>query len=231
MKEPIILVEDDDDLRESLHENLSAKGFDVVAVASGQAYRQQIEARPFAVAIIDIGLPDANGLDLATATRAQSTTRIIFLTASGEVDDRVHGYAAGGHLYLVKPVASQELCAAIHSLATVEPVRSLGSEADEEAEVWQLDEQHWDLYAPNQKKVHLTAKELAFFKLLRQVDGQRLQRETALNGLYPRLDPYTSRALDALISRLRIKVKKHSGLGLPLQSFYGEGFVFSAPLK
>ena len=112
----ILLVEDDQDLRETIIESLAIHGLPVTGVGTGLEFYQTLNLQTFAVAIVDLGLPDLNGYDLVAYLRENSTLKIIILTARTALADRVKGYSTGADLYLVKPVDIEELAAAIFSI-------------------------------------------------------------------------------------------------------------------
>jgi two-component system OmpR family response regulator len=116
VKPSVLVVEDDPELRRLLVRGLSEEGFDVVAAANATAAIRHAEAR-MDVAIIDVGLPDADGRDLCQALRARGfSTPVLFLTARDAVTDRVSGFNAGGDDYVTKPFAFVELVARLRAL-------------------------------------------------------------------------------------------------------------------
>jgi len=229
MKAKIILVEDDVLLRESLIDALTLAGFQITGVGTGAEYRQQLAADQFSVAIIDVGLPDCNGFELAEETQQKTTTKIIFLTARETLSDRVRGYRSGGLLYFTKPVDTRELSAAIESICKVDLIRN--DDVSQRDRCWSLDLSNWSLTSPAKKNIRLTANELHFLQLLAESNGQVVPRTVLLEKLYPRIDNYTSRALDALVRRLRKKVRSIQAGESPIQTSYAQGFTFSEVLQ
>lgn len=156
----IILIEDDQILRESLVECLTLAGHKVTGVGCGLEFYQALVHATFMIAVVDVGLPDQDGFVLARYIRDNTAMRIIMLTARSSVTDRVKGYDAGADLYLVKPVDLQELSAAISSLAGRQ--RSVTGERlpRTAAEKWHLVRDSWRLVPPGGLAVELTAREL-----------------------------------------------------------------------
>ena len=113
----IIIVDDDADLLESMTRYIEDDGFYVIVVGCARDFYRYLANEPFAVAVIDIGLPDQSGYELTDYVRRNTDIRIIILTARSEIQERVKGYDSGADLYLVKPVNMEELMAAIASLA------------------------------------------------------------------------------------------------------------------
>lgn len=226
----IVLVDDDNDLRKTISESLSVEGYQVTAVDTGRAYLNAIAKNTFKIAVIDINLPDISGFDLVEETRKRSDTKIIILTALDSVEDRVRGYQAGEHLYLRKPINIQELLRAIKSLLMLERRQEDFSLHDAKHSDWLLDLSVWKLHTPNQISIELTGKEIKFLKMMAENDDRLVSRASMIEELYPRSDMYTSRALDALVGRLKNKILKSSGMSFPIKVIYGEGFYSQQPI-
>jgi DNA-binding response OmpR family regulator len=116
VKPTVLVVEDDPELRRLLARGLGEEGFEVVIAASAAAAIRHAEAR-MDLAVIDVGLPDADGRDLCQALRARGfSAPVLFLTARDAVTDRVSGFNAGGDDYVTKPFAFVELVARLRAL-------------------------------------------------------------------------------------------------------------------
>lgn len=112
----MLVVEDDPELRRLLTRGLREEGFDVVVAADATTAIGHAQAH-LDLAVIDVGLPDADGRDLCQALRARGfTAPVLFLTARDAVTDRVSGFAAGGDDYVTKPFAFVELVARLRAL-------------------------------------------------------------------------------------------------------------------
>ena len=112
----IIIVDDDCALCEQTVEYLSLSGFDVVGVGSAAELYRRLAVEDFAIIVLDVRLPDEDGLSIATHIRKSRNVGIIMATASGETADRILGYEAGADLYLTKPIDFKELVAAVNNL-------------------------------------------------------------------------------------------------------------------
>ena len=116
-QEHIVIVDDEVDVRETLREYLSLKGYKVTALADGVALRQLVErGDAFDLALLDITMPGEDGLSLARYLRASTAARIIMVTASGETLDRIIGLEMGADDYLPKPVDLRELLARVKAV-------------------------------------------------------------------------------------------------------------------
>jgi DNA-binding response OmpR family regulator len=112
----VLVVEDDPELRRLLARGLGEEGFDVVIAPTATAAIRHAQSR-LDLAVIDIGLPDADGRDLCQALRARGfPAPVLFLTARDAVTDRISGFNAGGDDYVTKPFAIAELVARLRAL-------------------------------------------------------------------------------------------------------------------
>jgi DNA-binding response OmpR family regulator len=113
----ILLVEDDPLLGDGLQAGLRQLGFQVDWVRDGEAAERELRAQPYAVAVLDIGLPRKDGLDVLTAIRlARIATPVLVLTARDAVPDRIRGLNSGADDEVVKPVDLHELAARLRAL-------------------------------------------------------------------------------------------------------------------
>ena len=129
----VLVVEDDHALRDVLARALREQGFSVTTASDGAAAMLSVAGRSFDAAVLDIGLPDADGRDLCQAMRAAGMTApVVFLTARDGVTDRLSGFAAGGDDYLTKPFHVAELVArlqvAVRRSAAAGPVAAEGDD-------------------------------------------------------------------------------------------------------
>lgn len=108
----LLLVEDDDGLRDVFARGLREEGFVVVTASDGSGAIRTAARQQFDAVLMDIGLPDSDGRDVCQALRARGLNApVIFLSARSELGDRLSGFSAGGDDYLSKPVAFPELIA------------------------------------------------------------------------------------------------------------------------
>lgn len=224
----VIVVEDHAELRFTLEECLGKAGLDVVGVGTGMAFYQQLATRKFDVAILDLGLPDQDGLRIAEFLRANTTMGIVILTGRGAVEQRVEGFASGADLYFVKPVDCQELAAAVINLAR--RVRDPGTPRPHQ-ETWFVDRSHWRLVDPGGNAIQLTPKEMRLVECLAGQAGTPVPRADLENALGYHEESGSSRNLDALVRRLRVKVEGATGSPPPIQTVHGTGYLFSATVS
>ena len=226
----ILVVEDEPSLRGDLVEYLAMRGFKADGVGTARELRAAIDTAPPAIVILDIGLPDGNGFELAKEIRAKSDCGIIILTALGESDDRIRGFESGADIYLVKHSSLREIEATVQSLMRrlQDPqTRAVNREPDQ----WLLNRSTWTLTAPNRTEIKLTATEHAFIGALLDKAGQPCSREELAQLLARPQTSWDNRHLDAVVNRLRRKIKDYSQIEAPIKMIYGRGYAFSAPAR
>jgi DNA-binding response OmpR family regulator len=222
----ILVVEDEPSLRLDLVEFLSMRGHDARGAATAKELRTQLSAKPPRIVILDVGLPDGDGFELAREIRSTLDCGIIMLTALGEADDRIKGFEAGADIYLVKRASLREIEAAAQSL-----LRRLGGVSRIEthtADLWRIDAEQWRLLSPGDQSVKLTATEYTFLSLVMEQPGQPRSREELIRSIARPVPHWDNRHLDAVVSRLRRKVLKETGHELPVKVIYGNGYAFTA---
>ncbi len=228
-KTRVILVEDDRDLRESLIEYLNLAGYHMDGVGTGLEFYRNLALQLYDIAVVDLRLPDQDGVVLVEYARKNSEMGLIILTARDAVEDRVNGYAAGADIYLVKPVDGRELAAAIASLANRRRESSAGPASAPQV-CWQLDLGAWALTSPTGDCTTLTGKEMQFMEQLAECPGRPVSRETILQSLYASQDEAAGRALESLVRRLRAKIAGTAGAASPIKTLHAVGYSFAADL-
>lgn len=223
----ILIVEDEPRLRRDLTDFLELKGFTAEGIGTAQELRQTLTNKNSpAIIILDVGLPDGNGFDLASEIRKRWVCGIIMLTALGCSDDRIRGFESGADIYLLKDSTLREIEAAIRSLLrrTGEPADPANGTVDQ----WVLDSTSWMLIAPNQRSFKLTASEYAFLHALCSHSGDVWPRDKLVATLSRPRSTFDNRHLDAVVSRLRRKLEDRTDLTMPIKVVYGVGYTFTA---
>jgi two-component system response regulator MprA len=205
VKPKVLVVEDDAELRRLLARGLGEEGFEVVVAANATSAIRHAEAR-MDLAIVDVGLPDADGRDLCQALRARGfSAPVLFLTARDAVTDRVSGFSAGGDDYVTKPFAFVELVARLRALLrrTAEPDLT----GHEGLQGLVLDPAGHAATGPG-GSVQLTPTE---FRLLAALAGRPatvLRRRELVGAAWPEGAVVYDNTLDQYIVRMRRKLRK-----------------------
>ncbi|MES1161962.1 MAG: response regulator transcription factor, partial [Rhizobacter sp.] len=231
-----LLVDDDAELRALVADYLERYGMRVTALATGAELRRTIgSGAPHDVLLLDLMLPDANGLDLCRWVRTTSTLPIIMLTAQGDPASRIIGLELGADDYLPKPFEPRELVARISAvLRRSAPGRAAAGD-DPQTRVrfkgWLLDRLQRELRSPQQVVVALSAAE---FRLLAAfVDHPRrvLSRDRLIDLSRSADAVVTDRAIDLAVSRLRQKLKDTPREPALIRTVRGEGYVLDADVE
>lgn len=222
----ILIIEDDREGAQYLAKGLRESGHAVDHVADGKNGLIEAATGEFDVLIVDRMLPGLDGLSLVRHLRATgNATPVLFLSAMGEVDDRVKGLRVGGDDYLVKPYAFSELLARVESLGR----RPAGGTVNTRLQVADLE---IDLLTRkvirSGQTIELQPREFQLLETLMRHPGHVMTRTMLLEKVWDyRFDPQTN-VIDVHISRLRQKVDR--GFELPLiHTVRGAGYCLRAP--
>lgn len=224
------IVEDNDDLRASLVEVLQACGH----AATGFACAEDVDGSPSAAAfhllLLDLNLPGEDGLSLATRLkRVQPSLRVIMMTTRTALGDRVRGYDVGADLYLPKPVAEDELLAAIRALARQIHADMLKS-ADETSARLLLD-LHSMRLSGGKATVPLNASDVALLVALARAPGQRLEFWQLMEAIGLQVDDSGRANLWVRVTRLRAKLTQAGCTRGALKSLRAAGYQLCVPLE
>lgn len=215
----VLVVEDHADLREEIVSYLQARGMTVRAADTGRAMDDAMAVRCPDVVLLDLGLPEEDGVSIARRLAGDPRSGIIVITARGRVEDRILGLNAGADFYLVKPLDMRELEAAIASV-----MRRRGAPA-EPAQVWRLEATRWRLIAPDGAAVTLSEAEVRLLTPFFETPDAIVDRQTLADRL-----EIDARGIDLLVHRLRRKVEADAGKILPLRTLRFRGYAFAAPV-
>ncbi len=222
MKNNLLVIEDEDDLREATVAYLQLEGLNAVGVGSLAAAERLLAVHKFDLLVLDLGLPDGDARCWLEQREDLLDKGIIMATARGQRGDRIAGVQAGADCYLVKPVDLDELVAVVRNL-----LRRL---RHEEPQAWLLDAVKWTLQAPGAKLVKLTHSELVILSALARHVGAAVSRYELAAALGHAPELYDPRRLEVLVRRLRGKVGDALGCALPLETVHGQGYAFAAPI-
>ena len=235
-----LLVDDDADLRSLVADYLQRYGMRVTTLATGAELKRTLSSgatgETYDLLLLDLMLPDANGLDLCRWVRSTSNMPVIMLTAQGDPASRIVGLELGADDYLPKPFEPRELVARISAVLRRCGAQrgSGGTRANEEPATrvtfkgWVFDRLTRELRSPQQVVVALSSAE---FRLLTAfIDHPRrvLSRDRLLDlSRAPGVD-VTDRAIDLAVSRLRQKLADSPREPALIRTVRGEGYAFDA---
>jgi DNA-binding response OmpR family regulator len=221
----ILLIEDDADLFALVKYNLEKEGYAVVGAQTGTGALDLCRRERPDLLLLDVMLPDSDGLEICRKIRAHSElahTPLIFLTARASETDRVVGLELGANDYIVKPFFVRELIARVKTQLRGQPVaqqtlRSAGIELERDTcRVLQ-----------NGAEVTLTATEFRLLEYLMTRRGVVFSREQLLDAVWGLDKAVTYRTVDVYILRLRQKLEADPSNPLLIRSVRGFGYSFT----
>lgn len=233
--EHIVIVDDDEALRNRLAGYLRHEGYRVTAVDGAAPMREVMRRERIDLAIVDLGMPGENGLSLTRYLREHADIGIIILTGKCGPVDRAIGLEVGADDYIAKPFHLRELLARVRSVLRRARARPAAEPPADPSVVrfagWRLDLAERTLVSPQGMAVHLTAAEFQLLAVLVASPNQVLGRDALLETVAGRKwDPY-DRSIDQHVSRLRRKIEQSSGQPQLIRSIRGHGYVLSAPVE
>lgn len=202
----ILIVEDDSLLQKGLYDGITSNGYVCELASTGKQAEQYIQFGQFSLIILDLGLPDCDGLELLTRWRKkQIDAPVLILTARDTVEDRVEGLDLGADDYLIKPFALTELLARVRALirrnqGTADNLISYGPIT--------IDIKQQKVTVNNQEIV-LTPKEFIVLSRLMLKAGEKVHRDLLQNDLYDWQSDPSSNVLEVYIHGLRNKLGKN----------------------
>lgn len=219
MTATVLVVDDAPESLAMIAEFLENQGLRVVRAASGAQLRNRLQTLQPEIVLLDVNLPDADGIALARELRLGERHGLIFVTARDSDEDVLAGLDAGGDDYVTKPVNVVTLLARIRSVLrrTREPVITFDG--------WILDIIRRELFRPNGQLVELTAGEFNILAALASHQRQALSRDFLLDVISNR-DPrsISGHTVDSLIVRLRRKMI-HEERPAPIATVRGAGYA------
>ncbi len=230
----LLVIEDERNVGETLAERLAAAGYRVTLAASAARARLAWRAQPPQLTLLDVGLPDGNGFDLAGELRAAvPQSAIIFLTAHGNPEERVRGLELGADDYLTKPFHFRELLLRIQNcLKRAQDLADLPGEVRGTLRIGraQVDFERYSAEVAGEHHA-LTHKECAVLRLLASRAGKAVSRDEILDRAWSADEFPTSRTVDNFIVRLRRLVEADAAEPRVIRSIRGVGYLLTEVVR
>lgn len=252
MPPKILIIEDEPAIADTLLYALKTEGFEPHWCATGQAGLAALTSQDFALAILDIGLPDGSGFEFCKTIRTRSDVPIVFLTARAAEIDRVVGLEIGGDDYLVKPFSPRELTARVKAIlrrtnghGTTPPISSrprsttpspssasptasseisnFNSQLTPGTSTFALDAARCQIAFRGQP-LDLTRYEFRLLKALLAQPGRVFSRDQLMNAAWEEPAASLDRTVDAHIKTLRSKLRAIDKTSDPIQTHRGLGY-------
>ena len=221
----ILVVEDEPGIARLVQDYLERAGFAVVLAANAEEALAQARTKRPALVVLDLGLPDRDGLDVTRELRRLSDVPIVMLTARGDESDRIVGLELGADDYVVKPFSPKEVVARVRAVlrrsegkaASVETVRALDVVIDVPRR----------RVLVGDRQVELTATEFALLETIAREPGRVFTRGQLLDAVHGVSFESYERAIDAHVKNLRRKIEPTPGSPRYIETVHGVGYRFA----
>ncbi|MCL2530566.1 MAG: response regulator transcription factor [Oscillospiraceae bacterium] len=227
----ILVAEDEQNIRDMVVLNLAATGADIVQATNGaEAWETYLaEEGEFDLALLDIMMPELDGLELAQRIREQNPRiGIIFLSAKSQEDDKVQGLLSGADDYITKPFSPSELRARVESVLRRV---NMPAPAKSPSSVLQSGEFLLDMRGRwlkrNGARIELTNIELALMELFMQNPGKELSRVEIFAEVWGDASFADAKIVDVNVRRLRLKIEDDPSNPQRIATVWGQGYKFS----
>jgi DNA-binding response OmpR family regulator len=229
VKSRILIVEDDSDVAETIADMLMTANYLPLIARNGRDAIKQIDSSTFNLILLDLTLPDMDGMDVLRRLEKRRNLGVIILSGRADKVDRVLGLELGADDYIIKPFEPRELTARVRSV-----LRRCASTEEQPTEhvsrsfgAWTLDLRTHEVYKAGAARVPLTPSEFRLLALLTEHPDRILTRETIMDLLYRNdADAPFDRSIDVTITRLRHKLEEDSTQPKYIKTVRGEGYRF-----
>jgi len=222
----ILIVEDDQVTREKMQAYFETEGYIVSTAATAEESRHILENHQVDIALLDINLPDGDGLSLARNIRARSDIGIIFVSGRDDDVDRIIGLEIGADDYVTKPFNPRELLARVKGLLRRTDQTQQQNGDIRKFSIWRFDTLRRTLQGDGGNLVDMTRAELELLELFTRYPGMTLSRERLMSRVTHRSWSPGDRTIDVLIRRLRQKLESDPAKPEIIKTIHGEGYMF-----
>lgn len=232
MSQTVFLLEDDADISRLVQYHVEKAGFAVRTFEIGRNVVSEAERSPPALFLLDVMVPDGDGMDVCRRIRAHDTLKsvpIIFLTARAAESDRVRGLELGADDYITKPFGTRELVARIRAvLRRSEPKAETDAEKVLHIEDLDIDTSAMQLRVKGELVV-MTATEFRLLEYLARHPGRMFSRDHLLDAVWGDSRFVTPRSVDVYVRRIREKIEIDPETPRYLKTMRGAGYRFEIP--
>jgi two-component system OmpR family response regulator len=226
----ILIADDEEHIRDVVQYALERDGYEVECAADGRAALARIERGGIDLLVLDVLMPELDGLSLCRMVREQGDLPVIFLSSRGEEADRIVGLELGGDDYVTKPFSPRELSTRIKAVLRRAGARAQSGAGDQPSIVYgriELDPAAHELRVDGESKVSLTVTEFRVLHAILQRPGLVLTRSQLINRAYDDETHITERTIDTHIRRIRAKLKPFAIN--PIETVHGLGYKTPQP--
>ena len=234
MTKHVTIVEDDPDVRAVLERSLGSDGYRVTALESGAGIEEVMSSSQVDLVILDIGLPDIDGITITQQIRRHSDVAIIIVSGRGDLADRVVGLEVGADDYITKPFEPREILARVRSV-----LRRGRRQGDAVPLVhdthqcfgfgnWTLDTTAQALRDAEGRPIGLTSGEFKLLEVMVTRANRVLTRDQLMDACYGNNSPAFDRSIDVCVGRLRRKLQDDPRNPAIIRTVRNGGYIFAA---
>jgi two-component system OmpR family response regulator len=230
----VAIVEDDPDVRAVLTRSLRPDGYQITELDSGAGIESVLSAMPVDLVILDIGLPDIDGLTIAQQIRRQSNVAIIIVSGRGDLADRVVGLEIGADDYVTKPFEPREILARVRSVLrrSHQKEHAAHSPAEKHRRFTfcdlVLDATAQSLQGSAGAAINLTSGEFKLLETMVTRANRVLTRDQLMDACYGNNTPAFDRSIDVCVGRLRKKLGDDPRNPSIIRTVRNGGYIFAA---
>lgn len=230
-KHHVLVVEDDDIMQTIVANFLGQEGYDITGVSTGKGMFAVFNEHSIDLILLDLNLPDEDGLSLARHVRARSSVPIIIITSRTDMDDRLAGLDIGADDFLTKPFDPRELVLRVRNVLRRTNKLDQASHKGIVFGDWIINIAARTLTTSVGEDMALTAGEFNILSALVQAAGRVLSRDNLLDAIIRDDKPPSDRMVDVFISRLRKKIEANTRKPAYIITVPGYGYKFSGAVK
>jgi two-component system, OmpR family, response regulator len=221
----ILIADDEEHIRDVVQYALEREGYQVETAADGRVALERIEQGGIDLIVLDVLMPELDGLSLCRMVRQQGEVPIIFLSSRGEEADRIVGLELGGDDYVTKPFSPRELSTRVKAVLRRASARATSDDDLPPRVVYErveLDPAAHELRVDGEHKVSLTVTEFRVLYAILERPGLVLTRSQLIRRAYDDDTHITERTVDTHIRRIRAKLRPF-GMN-PIETVHGLGY-------
>ncbi len=239
MLESILIVDDEEDILDIVSTLLEMNGFNSIEAKNADEMYKKIEQHNISLIILDIGLPESDGLTVLKKIRSELDIPVILLTGKGDVIDKVVGFELGADDYITKPFHSHELIARIKTVLRRTKNQQIGNEPSNSLNEiiyfneWSLDPNSQRVFNPQKQEVVFTSHEFSILLALIISASRALTREQLLDSVGTSRGEYSpyDRSLDVMIAKIRKKLGDNPKKPRFIRTVRQAGYMFIAKVE
>lgn len=230
----ILIVDDEPDICDIVDIVLSDAGYDISVLYSGSGVVESVQENSIDLVVLDLGLPDVDGLSLTRTLKERSEASVIILSGRGDTTEKIIGLEIGADDYMAKPFEPRELLARVRSVlrrrtSLVETTTETQSNLIFEG--WKLDVMVRILTSPDGEIVGMSSGEFNLLKAFVEHPNRVLSRDQLLDYTHDLDAPAFDRSVDVQIARLRKKIELDPQNPTFIKTVRNAGYIFAAKVE